>query len=89
MANLAITPSLSPMSTMNVSLPEELRRFVDGRVQSGGYGSTSEYVRDLVRRDQDRLRMRALLVEGAESPIGPSADSDYFSALRDRVTATD
>ena len=33
--------------------------------------------------------MRALLVEGAESPIGPSADSDYFSALRDRLTATD
>lgn len=73
------------MSTMNVSLPDELRTFVDERVGHGGYGSTSEYVRDLIRRDQDRERLRCLLLEGAASPPGPVADDSYFESLRDAV----
>ena len=73
------------MSTMNVSLPDELKSFVDARVDMGGYGSTSEYVRDLIRRDQDRERLRGLLVEGASTPLGPVADESFFAALRDRV----
>ena len=73
------------MSTMNVSLPDELKSFVDARVDMGGYGSTSEYVRDLIRRDQDRERLRGLLVEGASTPLGPVADESFFEALRDRV----
>lgn len=73
------------MSTMNVSLPDELRTFVDERVGHGGYGSTSEYVRDLIRRDQDRERLRILLLDGAASPAGPVADDSYFESLRDRV----
>lgn len=44
------------MSTMNVSLPDELKSFVDERVGLGGFGSTSEYVRDLIRRDQERAQ---------------------------------
>ena len=39
---------------MNVSLPDEFKAFVDAYVDDGGFGSTSEYVRDLIRRDQDR-----------------------------------
>jgi antitoxin ParD1/3/4 len=70
------------MSTMNVSLPEELRAFVDEQVCEGGYGSTSEYVRALIRRDQERMRMRQLLLDGAASPSGPLADEAYFSMLR-------
>ena len=73
------------MSTMNVSLPAELKAFVDGKVQEGSYGSTSEYVRELIRRDQDRQRLRQLLLEGAGSPPGAEADADYFTALRRRV----
>ena len=42
------------MTTMNVSLPSELKSYVDEQVGDGGYGSTSEYVRDLIRRDKDR-----------------------------------
>ena len=42
------------METMNISLPENLRGFVDSRVKTGGYSSVSEYVRDLVREDQKR-----------------------------------
>jgi len=77
------------MTTMNVSLPEELKAFVDAQAQRGGYGSTSEFVRDLIRREQDRQVLRALLFTGASSPAGPIADQSYFSALRARVNSTD
>ncbi len=77
------------MSTMNVSLPDELKSFVDERVGLGGFGSTSEYVRDLIRRDQDRERLRGLLLDGAASPPGPIADDSYFGSLRDRARAGD
>jgi antitoxin ParD1/3/4 len=70
---------------MNVSLPDELKTFVDERVQRDGYGSNSEYVRELIRRDQDRLRLRQLLLAGLASEPGPVADDTYFTALRDRV----
>lgn len=73
---------------MNVSLPDELKTFVDERVDHGGYGSTSEYVRHLIRRDQERERLRGLLVDGASSAPGPVADDSYFEALRRRVSAT-
>ena len=77
------------MSTMNVSLPDELKTFVDERVDRDGYGSTSEYVRDLIRRDQDRQRLRSLLLDGLASPSGPTADDSYFESLRDRVRSDD
>ncbi len=73
------------MSTMNVSLPDELKSFVDAQTASGGYGSTSEFVRELIRREQDRLHLRSLLLDGAASPAGPIADSGYFAALRAQV----
>jgi antitoxin ParD1/3/4 len=73
------------MSTMNVSLPDELRAFVDEQVTDGRYGSTSEYVRELIRRDQDRQRLRGLLLDGAGSEPGPVADDTYFASLRDRL----
>ena len=74
---------------MNVSLPRELRSFVDEQVVEGGYGSTSEYVRALIRRDQDRRRLRTLLLEGAASAPGPNVDDRYFAVLRDRIRASD
>jgi antitoxin ParD1/3/4 len=76
------------VSTMNVSLPDELRSFVDEQVDRGRYGSTSEYVRALIRRDQDRQQLRAVLLNGASSEPGPLADADYFADLRRRLDAT-
>ena len=73
------------MSTMNVSLPEDLKAFVDRQVDEGGYGSTSEFVRDLLRREQDRQRLRTLLLDGAASQSGPAADTIYFEPLRERI----
>jgi antitoxin ParD1/3/4 len=71
------------MTTMNISLPDSLRRFIDKQVAEGGYGSTSEYVRELIRRDQDRRRLREALLEGATSAPAVTADVAWFRALRD------
>ena len=73
------------MSTMNISLPENLKHFVDQQVTDRGYGTSSEYVRELIRHDQDRQRLRGLLLEGASSAPGNPVDDDYFAALRKRA----
>lgn len=73
------------MSTMNISLPEALMSFVDEQAASRGYGISSEYIRELVRKDQQRLQLRDLLLAGtASSPAAP-ADASYFDGLRHRV----
>lgn len=70
---------------MNISLPDTLKSFVDEQVSQRGYGTSSEYVRDLIRKDQDRLQLRNLLLAGAASaPVAP-ADVRYFDGLRDWV----
>ncbi len=73
------------MSTMNISLPESLKSFVDAQVSSRGFGSSSEYVRELIRKDQDRLHLRELLLAGAGSKPAATADATYFASLRDGV----
>ena len=73
------------MSSMSISLPEALRSFVERQVTARGYGSLSEYVRELIRKDQDRQRLRGLLLEGAASPPAVTADADYVGRLRGRV----
>ncbi len=67
---------------MNVSLPDELRAFVEEQVRAGTYGSTSEYVRELIRRDRDRQKLREILLDGARSPVSRRADTEYFDELR-------
>ena len=73
------------MSTMNISLPDSLKSFVDEQVARRGYGTSSEYVRELIRADQDRQRLWQLLLDGAASPATIAADDAYFGGLRDRV----
>jgi antitoxin ParD1/3/4 len=73
------------MSTMNISLPVNLKEFVDEQVNRRGYGTISEYVRELIRRDQERLELREMLVEGARSPLGAPVGPGYFDELRKRL----
>lgn len=73
------------MSTMNISLPEALKSFVSDQVSSRGYSTSSEYVRELIRKDYDRQRLRDRLLAGAASPRGGLADAGYFNRLRDQV----
>lgn len=73
------------MSTINISLPDSLKEFVDEQVIQRGYGTSSEYVRELIRKDVDRQHLRGLLLEGAASAPTVPADAAYFGALRKRV----
>ncbi|HDR9511789.1 type II toxin-antitoxin system ParD family antitoxin [Burkholderia cepacia] len=73
------------MSTMNISLPDSLKDYVDEQVGECGYGTSSEYVRELIRKDQDRKRLRATILKGATSSLADPADADYFESLRARV----
>ena len=70
---------------MNISLPDALKAFVDEQVSQRGYSTSSEYVRELIRRDQDRQQLRRLLLAGAESPPSTSADATYIRGLREQV----
>ncbi len=73
------------MSTMNISLPDDLKTFVDQRILSEGYGSSSEYMRELIRRDRDRAQFRKYLIDGMNAkPVG-RMDAAYFATLRKRL----
>lgn len=74
---------------MNISLPEGLKAFVEAQVAERGYGTSSEYVRELIRRDRARLRLRDLLLEGASSPPSEPADAEHFERLRERAQRSD
>jgi antitoxin ParD1/3/4 len=73
------------MSTMNISLPETLKTFVDKQVSQRGYGTSSEYVRELIRKDQDRLQLREKLLTGASSAPTVPVDMAYFDRLLEQV----
>lgn len=72
-------------STMNISLSEPLKHFVDRQVREGGFSGTSDYVRDLIRRDRGETRLRNLLLKGAGSPAEGLFDEAYFEGLRQRI----
>jgi antitoxin ParD1/3/4 len=61
------------MATMNVSLPDAMKDWVEAQAQSGRYGNASDYVRDLIRHDQERrdkvAYMQSLVDEALESGI--------------------
>ncbi len=89
------------MQTMNISLPDQLKDFVDEQVGSGRYSSVSEYVRDLIRDDERRKaqeKLEALLMEGIQSgkPTGMTRQDwedvrrqalKQFEARKSRKTA--
>ena len=62
------------MATMNISLPNAMKRWVQQQAQSGSYSNSSDYMRDLIRRDQEKAvkiaNMQALVTEGIESGVG-------------------
>ncbi|HAX43373.1 MAG TPA: type II toxin-antitoxin system ParD family antitoxin [Bryobacteraceae bacterium] len=73
------------MQTMNISLPEQLKEFVDEQVGSGRYSSVSEYVRDLIRLDERRKakgRLEALLLEGLEGGAATEMTREDWAEIR-------
>ena len=85
------------MAQMNVSIPDKLKGWAESRVAEGRYSSTSDYVRDLVRRDQEReeklQRLRAAIDEGLASGISERDPFEYMEELRadlrDRMNSAD
>jgi antitoxin ParD1/3/4 len=74
-------------NTMSFALPESMRDYIDTRVRDGSYGNTSEYLRELIRRDQEQqaaARFRDLIADGLASP-GRPVDDDLIAELRDRA----
>jgi antitoxin ParD1/3/4 len=68
------------MQSMNISLPDPLKRFVDGQIAEGRYSSVSEYMRELIRADEKRKaedRLESLLLEGLNSPEAELQPSDW------------
>ena len=79
------------MASMNVSVPEAMRAWVQRRIESGEYTSVSDYVRDLIRRDQD-ARQRQLgvadirrSIEESRASGGASPAQDVFARLEAKL----
>ena len=74
------------MATMNISLPEPMKDFVEAQARDGSFANVSDYVRDLIRRDQERRQaiaeIQALVDEGLAS--GPSTPFDMAAFLAER-----
>ncbi len=72
------------MQSMNISLPDSLKRYVDGQISTGRYSSASEYVRELIRADEKRKaeeQLEAKLLEGLNSAASELTAADW-STLR-------
>jgi antitoxin ParD1/3/4 len=68
------------MESMNISLPEPLKQFVDGQIAAGRYSSASEYVRELIRADERRKaeeRLETLLLEGLQGEETELTPADW------------
>lgn len=73
------------MTTLNISLPDGMRSFIEERVAGGDYSTASEYMRELIREDQKRKareRLEALLLEGLESGKSKLTKRDWEDIRR-------
>ena len=71
------------MATMNISLPDQMKNWIEECVQTGRYANASDYVRDLIRRDHIKLeQLRQALIEGENS--GPSTGLDIDAFIADK-----
>lgn len=80
------------MATMNVSLPDQMKAWVEDQMKDGKFANTSDYVRHLIRRDQERAeaveRLNAALEEGERSGIAHDFSFDKFKAeMREKYAA--
>ena len=79
------------MATMNVSLPDPMKEWVEAQAQTGRYSNASDYVRDLIRRDQERVsklaELQRLITEGLDSGISDRSIGDVLEAARKQAEA--
>lgn len=79
------------MATMNISLPGPMKDWVEAQARTGRYSNASDYVRDLIRRDQERAfgtaELQALITEGLESGISERSLEEVLDAARREARA--
>ena len=74
------------MATMNVSLPDPMREWVEAQVKGGEYANASDYVRDLIRHDQRRLQeLNAAIADGMVSGRSTRKAEDVIKATKARL----
>ena len=77
------------MATMNVSLPDPMKHWVEAQTRTGRYSNASDYVRDLIRRDQERTeqiaRMQVLITEGVESGVAEGFSMETIQSELDEA----
>jgi antitoxin ParD1/3/4 len=77
------------MKSINISLPEEMRVYVEEQVASGGYSTTSEYIRQLIRQDRQQKAekpLEQLLLEGLNSGEATPMTAEDWAEIRQAVT---
>jgi antitoxin ParD1/3/4 len=78
------------MATMNVSLPDGMKEWVEQRSRSDRYGNASDYVRDLIRQDQERAlriaHMQDRVTEGIKSGTGNRSMDELLDAARQQLS---
>jgi antitoxin ParD1/3/4 len=82
---------ISPMATMNISLPDQLRDWVQSQITAGTYASSSDYVRDLIRRDQENRKIQILqnaITDGLNSGISNLSIDDLLKEARTKLQAS-
>jgi antitoxin ParD1/3/4 len=80
------------MPTMNISLPDNLKEFVEAQVQSGDYSSVSEFMRTLLRREQkdfEKEQLELRILEGLSSGEGTEVTPEMWNQLRQRLRGRD
>jgi antitoxin ParD1/3/4 len=81
------------MATMNVSLPDAMKAWVEARADTGRYSNASDYVRDLIRRDQVRSEkisaMQALVTEAIDSGVSQNSTQTILAAARRKAGLDD
>jgi antitoxin ParD1/3/4 len=76
------------MQTMNISLPDAMKQFVEDQVAAGAYSSASEYIRELVRADQKRQAKEQLeqaLLDSLNSGEAMEATPEWWDTLRHEI----
>lgn len=76
------------MATMNISLPDPMKNWIATQIDSGKYASSSDYVRDLIRRDQEKATevqaIRAALIEGEKSGLSERTIDEIMNTVIER-----
>jgi antitoxin ParD1/3/4 len=78
------------MTTLNISLPEAMRAFIEEQIAKGGYSTVSEYIRDLIRQAQKQSqqeKLEAMILEGVYSGEPIEVTDEWWEKKRAHLTA--